>query len=108
MNLMTEITPQELDQILKTDTDVCIIDVRNLDEIEKAAFPNAIHIPLPELIRNVAKIPQNKLVIILCHHGARSLQACYLLKDRGFDKVVSLRGGIELWSMKIDPTIPRY
>ncbi len=105
---MTEITPQELSEMIKTDKDMCIIDVRNLDEVEKASFPGAIHIPLPALIKNVAKIPQDKFVIVLCHHGARSLQACYLLKDRGFDKVVSLKGGIDLWSITVDPKIPRY
>ncbi|AIL12387.1 hypothetical protein IM40_00800 [Candidatus Paracaedimonas acanthamoebae] len=103
-----EITVQELSQLLKTDEDYCVIDVRNADEIEKAAFPEAVHIPLSELAQNVANIPQDKLVITLCHHGARSLNACYLLKEKGFDKVVSLRGGIDLWSKIIDPSIPRY
>lgn len=103
-----EITVQELHQFLGAREDYCIIDVRNADEIEKAAFPEALHIPLSELTQSVANIPQDKLVITLCHHGARSLNACYLLKEKGFDKVVSLRGGIDLWSQLIDPSIPRY
>ncbi|MBN9412414.1 MAG: sulfurtransferase [Candidatus Paracaedimonas acanthamoebae] len=103
-----EITVQELHQFLGTREDYCIIDVRNTDEIEKAAFPGALHIPLSVLPRSVVNIPQDKLVITLCHHGARSLKACYLLKEQGFDKVVSLRGGIDLWSQLIDPSIPRY
>lgn len=103
-----EITVEELHQLIKTGEDFCLIDVRNADEIEIAAFPKAIHLPLSMLAQNVANIPQDKLVITLCHHGARSLNACYLLKEKGFDKVVSLRGGIDLWSKMIDSSIPRY
>jgi rhodanese-related sulfurtransferase len=108
MTTTFEITPQELHEVIETGKDYCIIDVRTLDEIEKAPFPKAVHIPLQELSKNVANMPQDKLVITLCHHGTRSLNACYLLKEKGFDKVVSLRGGIDLWSKTIDPTIPCY
>ncbi|MBN9342795.1 MAG: hypothetical protein BGO76_07695 [Caedibacter sp. 38-128] len=108
MSSVIEMTVHELHQLITIGGDYCVIDVRNADEIEKAAFPEAIHIPLPELAQNVANIPQGKLVITLCHHGARSLNACYLLKEKGFDRVVSLRGGIDLWSKLIAPAIPRY
>lgn len=103
-----EITAHELQALMKLKADYCILDVRNAEELEKASFPNALHIPLSEVTKNVAKVPQNKIVITLCHHGVRSLNACYLLRQKGFDKVVSLKGGIEGWSREIDPSIPLY
>jgi rhodanese-related sulfurtransferase len=44
----------------------------------------------------------------LCHHGVRSNRAAEFLLANGFDDVVSVAGGIDAWSMQVDPTIPRY
>jgi rhodanese-related sulfurtransferase len=45
---------------------------------------------------------------VLCHHGARSLSVTMWLRREGFDHAQSLAGGIDEWSRKIDPTVPRY
>lgn len=108
METLFEISVQDLHQLIEAGEECYIIDVRTSEEIKKAAFPKATHIPLSELATSVVNIPQDKLVITVCHHGARSLKACYLLKERGFDKVLSLRGGIDLWSKIIDLSIPQY
>jgi rhodanese-related sulfurtransferase len=47
-------------------------------------------------------------VVIHCHHGARSARACTLLAERGFRRLENLRGGIEAWSLTVDPAVPRY
>ena len=47
-------------------------------------------------------------MVVHCHHGPRSQQACRLLQKAGFARVESLTGGIEAWSLTVDPDIPRY
>lgn len=83
------------------------LDVRRDDE---RALVNigGIHIPLHELEARHQELPHDKLpLIIYCHHGVRSLHAAQFLKYHGFD-ALSLAGGIDLWSLEIDPKVPRY
>ena len=47
-------------------------------------------------------------IVVYCHHGVRSLQGTSLLQRAGFERVFNLRGGIDRWSLDIDPTVPRY
>ncbi len=83
------------------------LDVRRDDERELSSL-GGIHIPLHELEARFDELPQDKLpLIVYCHHGVRSLHATQFLKYHGFD-ALSLRGGIDLWSQEIDPSVPRY
>ena len=52
--------------------------------------------------------PPGALVVAYCHHGIRSLSAAALLEQAGIQPVVSLHGGIDAWSLRIDPQVPRY
>ena len=51
---------------------------------------------------------KQKRVVVHCHHGVRSLRVAKWLRERGFEKAQSLRGGIEAWSTEIDSSIPKY
>ena len=83
------------------------LDVRRIDEREFCHL-GGIHIPLQEIMTRLDEIPRDKRpLIVYCHHGVRSLQAVQFLKYHGFD-ALSLRGGIDAWSLEIDPTVPRY
>lgn len=83
------------------------LDVRRDDERELVNI-GGIHIPLHELETRYQEIPKDKLpLIVYCHHGVRSLHATQFLKYHGFD-ALSLRGGLDAWSLEIDPTTPRY
>lgn len=84
-----------------------LLDVRRVDERELASL-GGIHIPLHELEARFNELPNDKLpLIVYCHHGVRSLYATQFLKMHGYD-ALSLRGGIDAWSIEIDPSIPRY
>ena len=48
------------------------------------------------------------VIVCYCHHGVRSLTAATILRQAGFERAVSLAGGIDLWSRRIDPAVPRY
>lgn len=102
-----EIAPSKVKQWLDEDKDFLLLDVRRDDEREISTL-GGLHIPLHELEARFEEIPREKrTLVVYCHHGVRSLYATQFLKMHGFD-ALSLRGGIDLWSIEIDPTIPRY
>jgi adenylyltransferase/sulfurtransferase len=103
-----EITPRELATEL-AQGEVTLIDVREPTEWEIAHIEGARLIPLNELPERLAELPQNGDIVLHCHHGVRSMRALERLRDHaGFTRVKSLRGGIDAWSLEIDPKIPRY
>jgi adenylyltransferase/sulfurtransferase len=89
---------------------VYLIDVRDPWEHETAALPNSVLVPLNELIGRIDELypPDEAVVVVYCHHGIRSLSGAALLEAAGFKNVVSLTGGIDAWSLHIDPKLARY
>ncbi|MEY2785118.1 MAG: hypothetical protein RL277_1328 [Planctomycetota bacterium] len=85
-----------------------VLDVRERSELAIAPFPGARWIPLGELPRRVEELDASLTWVCLCHHGVRSAQAAAFLAAQGFDPVWNLSGGIERWSLEVDPAIPRY
>lgn len=84
-----------------------LLDVRRDDERELSSL-GGVHIPLNELESRFSELERDKDPwIVYCHHGVRSIYATQFLKLHGFD-ALSLRGGIDLWSIEIDPSVPRY
>jgi rhodanese-related sulfurtransferase len=86
-----------------------LLDVREPWEAATAAVSGAIFIPMGEITsRAHAELDPDKPIVVMCHHGARSLSVTMWLRNQGFDHAQSLIGGIDEWSRKIDATIPRY
>jgi rhodanese-related sulfurtransferase len=106
---MREITPQELKTRLDSAPNgtLCLLDVRQPEEFAIGHLPGAQLIPLGELSRRIDEIPDSCEIVAYCHHGPRSMQAVGILSLAGRE-AVSLRGGTEMWSRLIDPTLPRY
>lgn len=86
-----------------------LLDVRDPFEVELANI-GGVNIPLKDLDKSLDKIAdfKNKDVVVHCHHGIRSMDACRILKDNKFEKVKNLYGGIDQWSINVDPGTPRY
>ncbi len=87
-----------------------LIDVREADEWETAHIAGAELLPLsqwPALAQARLAAP-NEPLLILCHHGARSAHAAEFLLRNGFTDVTNVAGGIDAWSLEIDPAVPRY
>jgi rhodanese-related sulfurtransferase len=59
------------------------------------------------LARQIGELDPRDEVVLICHHGVRSLAAQRLLAGAGF-RARSLRGGIDAWSAEIDPALARY
>ncbi|MDH4459623.1 MAG: rhodanese-like domain-containing protein [Nevskia sp.] len=85
-----------------------LLDVRLPEEVEIAALPGALNIPLAELGARVTELNPEAPIAVLCHHGVRSEMAGRFLERNGFGAVAHLIGGIDAWSQTLDPTIPRY
>lgn len=112
-----QISAIELDELLKSPTEVLLLDVRQQDERDYAAIntPQAaadLFIPLGELQARVAEVEEakhaNAFLVVYCHHGVRSQAAANWLAGRGLENVVNLEGGIDAWSIQVDQTVKRY
>lgn len=104
---MKTLSPQQLKDALATGGFV-LLDVRQPDELALATLPDAIHIPLSELPQRLAELNPQQPVVIYCHHGVRSEMAGRILERNGFADVAHLGGGIDAWSLMVDPSVPRY
>jgi len=87
-----------------------LVDVRQPWEHDTAALPGSVLIPLDQLPASTEKLqpPEGAAVVVYCHHGIRSLSGAAILEHLGFANVVSLKGGIDAWSLHVDPAVPRY
>lgn len=85
-----------------------LLDVRMPEEVDIASLPGALNIPLHELAQRLAEIGQPPAIAIYCHHGVRSEHAARLLERQGHGGVAHLAGGIDAWSIEIDPGLARY
>ncbi|MEO1129948.1 MAG: rhodanese-like domain-containing protein [Planctomycetota bacterium] len=56
----------------------------------------------------IDEIDEEKTVVVMCHHGIRSLSVAAVLRSIGFEEAYSMAGGIDRWSMEIDQAVPRY
>lgn len=85
-----------------------LIDVREPFEHDIARISAARLIPLGELETRINELPRTGTLILQCHSGGRSEHATRLLREAGFDNAVNLEGGIDAWSVEVDPNVPRY
>jgi rhodanese-related sulfurtransferase len=108
--VVREIDVRQLADRLQAQEPVYLLDVRQPWEHETAALPGSRLIPLPELPARAAEVrpPEGALVVVYCHHGIRSRSGAALLEHLGWPDVVSLAGGIDAWSLDVDPRVPRY
>ena len=104
-----EITAEALVKRLGEPNPPVLLDVRETWEFQTAALPNSILIPMGEIPTRVhTELDSDAPVVVVCHHGARSLSVTMWLRNQGFEAAQSLAGGIDGWSRIVDPTVPRY
>ena len=108
--LETEIGPEDLKDLLDAQSPVRLVDCRENDEWHTCRIEGAQLIPLSQFTDLApAKLgDKDQHLVVYCHHGMRSMRATLWLRQQGYRQTQSLRGGIDLWSELIDPTVPRY
>jgi sulfur-carrier protein adenylyltransferase/sulfurtransferase len=103
-----EVTARELNEVRARGERPAILDVREPHEYEIVHLPESTLIPLRELPARLGELDPRGDLVLLCHHGARSMQAVEVLRAAGFTHARSLAGGIDAWALEVDPALPRY
>jgi len=106
--LNCEIDIPTLERLRANGEDVTIVDVREPWEREICAVAGSVAILLDELPQRVGELKDAGTLVVICHHGVRSLQAAIWLRRQGLDNAVSLSGGIDAWASEVEPTMRRY
>jgi adenylyltransferase/sulfurtransferase len=103
-----EISPRELKERLDLGENILLVDVREPHEYAICQIEGAKLIPMGSVPANLQKLDTDEDVVCYCHHGMRSLDVANWLRAQGIKSAKSLAGGIDRWSIEIDPTVPRY
>jgi rhodanese-related sulfurtransferase len=107
--------PLEIDvlgvkQMLDAGEKFVLLDCREADEVATAKIPGSLHIPMREIPARLAELESHRQgrLVVHCHHGGRSQRVTHYLRQQGFSQVQNMSGGIDDWSLKVDPAVPRY
>ncbi len=103
-----DIDVEQLKAWLDEGLDVHILDVREPHEHEICAIEGARRLPMRQIPESLGELDREALTVVHCHHGPRSSQVVGYLRQQGFERVTNLAGGIDAWSLRIDPSVPRY
>ncbi len=107
--LEPEITVEAFAEQRRQDKAPLLLDVREPWEFNTASLPGSLLMPMGEVpSRAHQELDPDQSIVVLCHHGMRSLSVTMWLRNQGFEHVQSLAGGIDRWSRVIDPQIPLY
>jgi rhodanese-related sulfurtransferase len=110
MSLDEEIDVQAVQALRAGGESFLLLDCREPDEQAIARIGGAVLIPMRTIPERLAELEPHRTarIVVHCHHGVRSLRVTRFLRERGFARAQSMTGGIEAWSLEIDPATPRY
>jgi len=108
--LPIDIDVRKLKQMLDSGEQFTLLDCREPHEVATARIPGSLHIPMREIPNRLAELQPQQAgrIVTHCHHGGRSLRVTQFLRQQGFTQAQNLAGGIDAWSLEIDPSVPRY
>lgn len=111
MQSVLEISPAEAKNQLSNSNKTVLVDVREPQECALARLDPAEYVPMslvPAAFQHLEDLAGKADLLVLCHHGVRSLQVVAWLRERGLENCYSIAGGIDRWSREVDPAVPRY
>lgn len=104
-----EITPEDVKSKAAAGDAFTLLDVREPWEIETARIEGAKLMPMGEVpTRAHQELDPDDHIVVICHHGVRSMNVTIWLREQGFENVQSMKGGIDAWSRRIDEKVPLY
>ena len=107
--LPMEITPAEVRRQIESGKAPRLVDVREPFEFEQARIDGAELIPMRSIPESLSQLEEEENpIVVFCHRGMRSLQVVAWLRQQGVENCASMAGGIDRWSLEIDPNVPRY
>ena len=110
VELPIEIDVAAVAELRESGRDFLLLDVREDDEYAIAKIDGSMLVPMSQLRDRVGDLEEHRqrLIVVHCHHGGRSMQVTQALRNSGFPQVQNMAGGIDQWSVQIDPDVPRY
>lgn len=105
---LRSLSPRRLAMRLARGDALTVIDVREAWEHRTAALDPARLVPMAAVPAEAPGWPRDATYVVLCHHGVRSAMVADFLRAAGFPRVLNLEGGIDRWSLEVDPSVPRY
>jgi rhodanese-related sulfurtransferase len=108
-----QISVEELAHRLRASTQkLQLIDVREPEEVVLAHIKGFDILPLSQFAdwanQIQTRFDPHAETLVMCHHGIRSAQMCQWLSHQGFTNVKNVAGGIDAYSLLVDPTVPQY
>jgi rhodanese-related sulfurtransferase len=104
-----EITPQEVKRRMEAGEQIRLVDVREPQEYQQARIEGSVLIPMRTIPQALSALEaEDATIVVYCHHGVRSLNVVAWLRQQGVDNCASMSGGIDRWSLEVDPSVPRY
>lgn len=107
MDIPIEINVTEAARLAKQPGNV-LLDVREPYELAICQIAGSLQIPMGNIPGRLAEIPRDQRILVLCHHGARSMRVTEWLRANGYANASNIAGGIEAWAENIDPSLARY
>lgn len=106
--MVDEITPREFVDRQSAGSDLLMLDVREANERELAAIDGCLWIPMGEVPDRLGEIDRDRLVVVMCRSGGRSLRVANYLSRQGFPRTANLTGGILRRAQDVEPGLPTY
>jgi rhodanese-related sulfurtransferase len=85
-----------------------LLDVRENWEYETCHIDGSTQIPMHLIPIRVSELDDDRDIVCVCHHGARSMQVAAFLERNGFSNISNLTGGVHAWAVQVDPSMPKY
>ena len=104
-----EISVAELKTLRDGGSELTLLDVREPWEFQASQIAGSKHMPMGDVpSRFQQELDPDDHIVVVCHHGVRSMNVTAWLRQQGFERTQSLCGGIDRWSREIDPSVPLY
>jgi len=107
---MKQITPAQLAAWLGESSRPrpLLLDVREPWEFQTCSITGSQLLPMREIASRKEELDTEADIVVICHHGSRSMQVALFLEKNGFPKVHNLAGGVDAWAKTVDPSMPVY